>query len=515
MTLPSSRRLTRIAALGAVAAIAAAGGAGLEAHAASSAANSSGSAAPVSPYQGSNTGGGLGSGHGGWGYGYGGYGSSGGSGSSASPVAIQPATEATAAQTVGVVNILTTIDYGQDEAAGTGIVLTSDGRILTNNHVIDGATSIAAVDLTTGRRYSASVVGDSPTDDVAVLQLKGASGLGVAPLGDSNTVAVGQSVTGIGNADNAPGTSAATGTVTALGQAITASDVGNTNAERVSGLIETSADVQPGDSGGPLLDSSGRVIGMDTAAATNPRTGATNAGYAIPIDHALDVEGQIVAGVSNATIQQGLPAFLGVQLLPDGVTGAESATTIQGVIPDTAAARLGLVPGDTLTEIGGTAVSSQRQVDAALSAHRPGDSVSIAWLDAARGRAPGHRHPGRGAGQLRPRHSATARMPLSQLSGIRNLPAVSAGHVRPIAVTLAGTAPRSLAGHDAPVLEEVSTPDAPRFLPLQCTLQAERPDWALLAESLGPLDFARTVREPQPGLLSAGQRAPGVVQLLQ
>ncbi|WP_323095638.1 S1C family serine protease [Intrasporangium sp. YIM S08009] len=195
-----------------------------------------------------------------------------------------------------MVNVLTSLDHGREEGAGTGIVLTASGRVLTNDHVIAGAASIAVVDLATGRRYPARVIGDSPTDDAAVLQLENAGGLRTAPLGDSSTVAVGQTVTGVGNAGNAPGTSAAVGTVTALGQAITARDVGATRAERITGLIETSADVQPGDSGGPLLDASGLVVGMDTAAATNRRTGATEAGYAIPIDHAIEVANRL-AGV--------------------------------------------------------------------------------------------------------------------------------------------------------------------------------------------------------------------------
>ncbi|HQY98293.1 MAG TPA: trypsin-like peptidase domain-containing protein, partial [Phycicoccus sp.] len=124
-------------------------------------------------------------------------------------------TEATAAQLTGVVDIVTTVDYGSGEAAGTGIVLTSDGEILTNNHVIEGSTSIEVTVLSTGQSFTAHVVGTSPTNDIAVLRLDGASGLATAPMGDSSTVAVGDAVVGVGNAGNEAGTSAAAGTVTA------------------------------------------------------------------------------------------------------------------------------------------------------------------------------------------------------------------------------------------------------------------------------------------------------------
>lgn len=284
------------------------------------------------------------------------------------------AAEATAAQLVGVVDIVTTVDFGSGQAAGTGIVLTSSGRILTNNHVIEGSTGVEVTVLATGATYRAEVVGTSPTNDVAVLQLEGAQELEPAPLGDSSAVVVGDAVTGVGNAGNDPGTSAAPGTVTALDQAITATDSGGTNAEALTGLLMTNANIQSGDSGGPLLSSAGRVIGIDTAAQTSARSGTTVAGYAIPINHALDIAQQIVDGVDNATIHQGLPAFLGVSMSRQGV-----GTTIAGTVSGSAAESLGLVAGDTITAIGGTTVASAQALTDAIATHNPGDEVSLSW----------------------------------------------------------------------------------------------------------------------------------------
>jgi S1-C subfamily serine protease len=290
---------------------------------------------------------------------------------------VAAAGEATAAQVSGVVDIVTTVDYDQGEAAGTGIVLTSGGRILTNNHVVDGATSISVTVLSTGRTYQASVVGTSPTNDIAVLQLEGASGLTMARLGDSSSVGVGDEVVGVGNAGNDAGTSAAAGTVTAVDQQITASDGTAASAKTLTGLIEIAADIRSGDSGGPLYDASGTVVGIDTAAQTTARGGSTVAGYAIPINHALDVARQIVAGVDDATIHQGLPAFLGLQLAPWG-----TGTTIAGVVDGGAAEAAGLGAGDTLTSVGGTSVASPDEISAAVASHDPGDRVKVTWTDA-------------------------------------------------------------------------------------------------------------------------------------
>ena len=153
---------------------------------------------------------------------------------------------ATAAQQVGVVDINTVLDFGTGAAAGTGMVLTSSGEILTNNHVIDGSTSISVTVVSTGRIYTATVVGTDPTDDVAVLQLNGASGLATAKIGDSAQVAVGNTVTAVGNAGGTGGTpSSATGTVTALDQSLTATDQNGSNPEQLTGMIEMNADIQP------------------------------------------------------------------------------------------------------------------------------------------------------------------------------------------------------------------------------------------------------------------------------
>ena len=230
----------------------------------------------------------------------------------------------------GLVDIDTTLGYQQEQAAGTGIVLSSDGVILTNNHVIDGATTISVTDVGNGKTYTASVVGYDRTKDIAVLQLHNASGLTTANLGNSSTASVGEDVVGVGNAGGTGGTpSAAGGTVTALNQSITASDEGDGTSEQLSGLIETNADIQPGDSGGALVNTSGQVLGIDTAASagfsfqSNDQSSGTQ-GFAIPIDTALTIARQIVAGNASSTVHIGTTAFLGVEVSPAGSSSTGS-----------------------------------------------------------------------------------------------------------------------------------------------------------------------------------------------
>lgn len=307
-------------------------------------------------------------------------------------------------------------------AAGTGIVLTSNGEVLTNNHVIRGATSIKVTDVGNGRTYTAKVVGYDASRDVAVIQLQNASGLTTANLGDSSGVQTGDAVTALGNAGGKGGTpSVASGAVTALNQSITASDEGSgANSEQLSGLIETNADIQPGDSGGALVNSYGQVIGMNTAASSGTQfqseSGQSAAqAYAIPIDKAESIAKQIEAGQSSSTVHIGATAFLGIETdgsssgsssgdsggfggfgggfggqgdgsgFGDGSgtngSGTSNGVTIAGTLSGSAAANAGLAAGDTITSVGGQTVSSASDIQQALVKYHPGDKISVNWVD--------------------------------------------------------------------------------------------------------------------------------------
>jgi S1-C subfamily serine protease len=330
----------------------------------------------------------------------------------------------------GLVDVTSTLGYQQATAKGTGIVLTSNGEVLTNNHVINGATSVTVTDIGNGKTYKATVVGYDESRDIAVLQLSGASGLTTATTGDSNTVQVGDSVVALGNAGGVGGTpSVAPGSVTALDQSITASDESSGSSEQLSGLIETNANIQAGDSGGPLVNSHGQVIAMDTAASTNyqfssPYGGYGNGngygfggngssgngssgngssgngslgngssgsgssdngqsetqGFAIPIDTALSIAKQIDAGQASSTVHIGETAFLGLSIASssDQSSGVLLAGTVQGTPANSA----GLTQDDTVTSLNGQAVNSGTDVEHILIGFHPGQKISIGWTDA-------------------------------------------------------------------------------------------------------------------------------------
>lgn len=316
-------------------------------------------------------------------------------GQQATSTASLDVTEATAEQTAGIVVIETELAYDGGEAAGTGIVLTEDGLVLTNHHVIAGAATIK-VTTADGATYDAELVGSDATSDVALLELADASGLTVAETDSAEDLAIGDEVTAVGNALG-EGLVAAPGTVSSLSESITTQSEGTVAGQELTDLIEVDADVVSGDSGGAILDGAGNVIGMTTAASSGTMD---ITGYAIDIDDALAVVDLIESGQDTDTVSIGYPAFLGVALAVDdsaysaagpqgqwsgsqyGASTSSAGATVGEAIDGTPAAEAGLVAGDVITAVDDTAVNSAEELSAAIATHDPGDQVTITWTDA-------------------------------------------------------------------------------------------------------------------------------------
>jgi S1-C subfamily serine protease len=304
----------------------------------------------------------------------------------------------------GIVDVTSQLKYNDATAEGTGIVISPSGLVLTNNHVIDEATNITAQLVVSGKTYTASVVGYDSTDDVALLQLQGASGLKTVSLGNSSQVKVGQAVLALGNAEGRGGLpSTAQGTVQALNRTIEASDSGADTSETLHGMLQTDAPIQEGDSGGPLVTSAGKVIGIDTAANTGDnnfgsQTAPATTGFAIPINHAISIADQIAAGHASTTVHIGLGGFMGISVA-DASQGCStsgnssnpfgggnsapvnSGALICGVVPGTPAATAGLVEGDVITSVNGQSVTSSNALTGLLAGDHPGDRVAIGYVD--------------------------------------------------------------------------------------------------------------------------------------
>jgi S1-C subfamily serine protease len=285
----------------------------------------------------------------------------------------------------GVVVIETNLAYRNGAAAGTGMVLTSSGEVLTNNHVIRGASTVKVVVPQTRKTYTARVLGYSVSADVALLQLKNASGLATVSIGHSSSLKTGQSVTAVGNAGGTGSLTVTTGTITGLARSITVGDEQG-GSTKLAGLVETDAALQPGDSGGPLLDGSGHVIGIDTAASSGFSFRSASDGYAIPIDRAVTIAHQIEAGRPAATVHIGKTAFLGVQVQrADYYSVSASGLLVGSVVSSGPVAKAGIVAGDVITAVSGHSVTSPTTLLTLLVPHHPGDTIRITWIDESTG----------------------------------------------------------------------------------------------------------------------------------
>lgn len=291
------------------------------------------------------------------------------------------------AQTTGPVQVTDSIMRGVvlvsgrtpvDEVAGTGMVLTDDGLVLTNYHVVRSTESITVTVAATGRRYSATLVGRDATADVALLDLQNASGLEAVTI-DADPVRTGDIVIAAGNANGQGYVTAHRGNVLGLGRSIQVrGPVADDPPETLSGLIETNAPAWPGDSGGPMFDADLEVLGMTTAGSTGSEE--TKQVYAVPISEALDVVDRIRAGDEGGTIVIGPKSYLGI------IAKTEDAVA-DGVVVDslgagTPAGRAGLQAGDRIVELDGQPVANRLDLSHVLDTIEPGTTVEIGWVRA-------------------------------------------------------------------------------------------------------------------------------------
>ncbi|WP_353612286.1 S1C family serine protease [Mycobacterium sp. ACS4331] len=286
----------------------------------------------------------------------------------------------------GLVQITTMNDFQGIIGNGTGIVLSPEGEVLTNHHVVQGANSIRAT-LATGQVFDADVLGYDRDDDVALLRLRGAGGLTPAPLGDSNTVALGDPVITLGNANGtgAPLTHEQ-GAVTALAKTISAEDELTGSSHSLGGLIESSTNLRSGDSGGALVNSAGQVVGMNAAATINFRLDGESEpggqGYAIPINRALDIANQIRAGAASPEVHIGPSAMLGVGIDANG-RSRSGGLPIRSLLRGGPADLAGLRAGDIIMSIDGVPISSANDLTDLLDQRYPGNVIDVNWIDRA------------------------------------------------------------------------------------------------------------------------------------
>lgn len=271
---------------------------------------------------------------------------------------------------------------GTSSGAGTGIIVSADGLILTNKHVVPDGNSTFSVITNEGKEYPAKVVARDPRNDIALVKID-ASGLKAASLGDSNAVQVGQQVVAIGNALGQYQNSVTSGIISGRGRPVTASDSDGSSAEQLQNLLQTDAAINPGNSGGPLVDLGGSVIGMNTAVSSQGQ----NLGFALPINEAKQAiasylkEGKIIRpylGVRYIDITKDVAATNNLSVTSGALVYGNAANP--AVVPDSPAAQAGLQSGDIITKIGGQPITASNTLTVLVGEHKVGDSVEITYL---------------------------------------------------------------------------------------------------------------------------------------
>jgi S1-C subfamily serine protease len=278
-------------------------------------------------------------------------------------------------ESVVTIEVSGRVGGGVFDGAGSGVVLSADGLVMTNAHVISDTDEIT-VRTFDGADYDASLVGSEPASDLAVIRVEGVDDLVPAELGSSGSLLVGSPVIAIGNALNLGGQpSVTTGIVSAVNRTIDSPDGG-----RLTDLIQTDTAINPGNSGGPLVDGSGAVVGINTAIIQDSQ----NIGFAISIDSARPIIEQLQQG--NGEITPDTPRLgvttLPLDTVPDAVREqfeieAEDGAFVDDVLPGSGADRAGIRAGDVIVAIDDQEITSNDQLGEIIGGHRPGDSIQI------------------------------------------------------------------------------------------------------------------------------------------
>jgi S1-C subfamily serine protease len=281
------------------------------------------------------------------------------------------------------VDTIASTPAGPTNVAGTGMIVTSNGYVVTNNHVVRGATEIKVTIPGHGGHYMASFVGADPASDVAVIRIIDAPRhLPTVSFANSAHLSVGESVLAIGNSLGLGGAPSVTaGIISALRRSITATSETGADAEHLRGMIESDTPIAPGNSGGPLVDATGEVVGMNTAASSIDRRLGSSVAFALPIDRVVALARALISGRHGPGLVFGRAAYLGIEGSTVALVAqsAKAAVNIVQVEPGTPAARLGLEPGDLILSVDGIPTTSMRQLSALIAARQPGDPVTIAF----------------------------------------------------------------------------------------------------------------------------------------
>ena len=274
---------------------------------------------------------------------------------------------------------------GTSQSAGTGMIVSSDGYVLTNKHVIEGASKVQVVTSSGDTYDDVDIVGEDPLNDVAYLKINGAKDLPTITLGDSKSIAVGQPVLAIGNALGVYQNSVTQGIISGTGRSVTASDSNGSNSETLTDMLQTDAAINPGNSGGPLVNAAGDVIGINTAVSTS----ANGLGFAIPISATKGMLKRIMEdgkaeraylGLTYITVTAEVAKEAKLSVTHGAYIYNNSSRSGEAIVKNGPADKAGIKTGDVITKVGNIEVGRAGSISTLIGEYKVGDTVQLTYV---------------------------------------------------------------------------------------------------------------------------------------